>query len=405
MTKRVWTQKNIDEVKKVIIDQLNNFDLTDDKQFKLQINLKSQFMRKKIHDLHQRNSAIDRLNCLLYILFLLDHLLKHKGYDSTEITSMVDYGLKILEIEKIDEKKSKFSYFYWELYFLSSRFHPDLLVALWNREFGRHLVNKLPASKSIKDDFYNAACNLNLGNASVALNIYKGLAVDLDKLTLDDQEFFREQLYINMMRSYRISGDISSAVEYFYSLKDQDMTSVVRLELNWEYECCKLQSNEDSDAVPLIKLVKRDGDYFQPRYLLESYLWSILRQLKRFRKTKLLKFRTLVENKSLNFDGYKDLLRICRNFENAHNSDLSFQNRFITLKKNFEIVKSIKPADQRLLIYAAMATWLKDNNFLNLAVVSIQEYISLSMRITMGRNKDVFNVVRDLISEEYDKYR
>ena len=80
------------------------------------------------------------------------------------------------------------------------------------------------------------------------------------------------------------------------------------------------------------------------------------------------------------------------NLEEANQKDIPIQHRFITVKKCLSYIDDIYAIDHRLLIYACLSTWLFQNRFNNLCLITLREYEALSLRISRGVNKDVLNV-------------
>lgn len=391
MNKNVWVEKNISKFKSEIKAELDSFYIEQGNQFKFHVNLKAQYIRKRITELANSVDSEQRVRCLIYILSLLNHKLKYDTADHGEVNQLVELAMDILTVERVDIRKSRFSYFYWDLYYFSSQLKEGSLESLWERELGSFLVSKTPEIRKIYDILFKADCNYRLGNIKIALGSYKLL---IETALVEDfiPDLIRDKSYLGVVRSHRMQANTEEALSCIQKFRELISSSSVLKEIEWEYECCVIQGGKSEEALAMVKMVDKKKDHFLPVYLLEAFLWEKLLPLKKSRKSKLLKFRTLIENRSLDFSYHKSLLKICKNIESAYNQQVPIQHRFLLMKKNLELIPSIRAIDHKLLIYYNLALWLYNNKFKDLAAITMIEYESLSLRVSSCQSNNVLNL-------------
>ena len=227
------------------------------RDFNLRVNIKAQYIRKKIHSLSNATGSEPRLMCLLYILSLFNHLLKYQGSDKVEVEKLTALAMNILSVERIDIRKSKFSYFYWDLYYFSSQLTPGLIESVWNRELGSYLVGKLPQIRIVFDNLFKAEYNVNLGNFEISMSLYNKIEDDIKKLELEANHFIYSKLYLGYMRVNRISGNLNEATRYIEIAENTDFTEIVLREVYWEKALCDIQYNTENGSMAIVKMVQK----------------------------------------------------------------------------------------------------------------------------------------------------
>lgn len=328
------------------------------------------------------------MHTLVHIMIALSEHLKAGGLKPSQINDLVKLAKVILTIARIKERTSKLSYLHGELHLVTSQLEMNSgrpLNAAWEQQLAAHLSgNHLPGGEHYHH-LMSGIQALNLAQTELAAQKLSMVLENCPDMVL------RRQAFLQTLRCYRLSGQLEKASALSFQDFNIELNQIMELEIEWEKACRDIKKG--ASIMRLQAMVRKKKPHHRPIYLLESFLWSFAapqRDLVR----RLPRTRTLRNRDELNFQSSvaKDLMHCAEEIEKLYDLMIPMQSRLEHAKKLLDLIYQVKSIDRTLLVMGALWRWLVRSNYHQLAELIKGEYVSRSIKLSQGRNKDALGI-------------
>lgn len=388
----LWTEKKIDEAKQTVREEIDASEYSKNAESRLA------FILDKVTSLTNNDSSESRLYRLIYIISALVHSANNGGLSDIDVDRLVKLAYAVLQAEGIKPGTSLLSFLFGDLHLARSqiyRLRGDPWRSAWEQQISMHLSRPIPAAVESVQQLAAGNRSLRLGNALAAIRNFE----EAERLGLAGKNL--DLAHIGLIRALRLSGRIDEArarIEEFAHATS--LRAPVRKELDWEK--IAIQSMNDERYDRMADVTREGRSHYEPTYLIEAYLWFAANKTTSWMDS-FRKLKSLARVKELNLKDLGLLYKLAQLIEDSYNSDIPISTRLRDLGDQLARVHEINNIDKEMLIWIAAARWLSRVKAWSLAALVLNEYEALSLRLTEGRNHDVFGIVSDLHEKEWYK--
>ncbi|MBF0441829.1 MAG: hypothetical protein HQK54_08000 [Oligoflexales bacterium] len=200
----------------------------------------------------------------------------------------------------------------------------------------------------------------------------------------------RDTLLVNKLLALRLSCQFDEAErfhqeimsEYFEDLDDQ-----VKMDIVWEDACRR--SARTGSIKPILKLVKNMASLDESQILAAKMYFYAAGDKKII--SSLPKMKTLYNKKLIGYSFAKRLKTV--EVYELINDDLPRESGLKILCEHLESICSIELPEIELLSYLSSVHWLRKRGFAEFSNFILNEYHSLSFRLSKGLTKDVLGLI------------
>jgi hypothetical protein len=280
----------------------------------------------------------------------------------------------------------------------------DLVLSQISRKEGHHWlaawqteVAALSVSNSGTDGhgFFalaRAARHLRRGDAWDALSCFE----DADDLLTATSSYWAKAR-IGRVKTLRLIGNTSEAKSLSNeTLTSKDLGDRAVKELKWEILCCEVQDSQDPR--PMLALI-RPGKYFrESSFIIEAMLWTFAARRAEWLDL-LPRTRTVARDKTLNSQNDGFFFTAVRGIELCYETDVPLSQRISQLGNLLSQTNLLMSVDKQLLVLAAAARWLSRQKLKGLLTLVLNDYWSISTRLTGNHHEDPLKLTHDLVSK------
>lgn len=352
-------------------------------------------INRGIREAEDAASPAEFLRLYVYVVSALVHDARHGGLTAKDVARFRKLAYSILQVQGIQPESSTMAFLYGELHLALSQIHRrngDHWMAAWEQQMSLTLSRREPPGGIGFQLVSQAIRTLRLGSAARALTDFTEAESDgaLDSLN-------RERARLGRVRCLRLLGDHDAAANL---AKESAAKAALRpatvLELGWEVIC--LDAQESGELTRMVAAVGPKGDHGQAVYLLEAIAWAYAMRgkqwIERLPKASTVARRRGVDARKLGF-----FLEAIEVVESCYDTDVPFAIRLDRLGAMLVRRQEVISVDRELLILAAAARWLWRAKQRELAATVLEEYRSLSLRLSNGANRDVLSLADDVLSD------
>ncbi len=385
-----WTTKEIDSIKAEVRQEVLDLVAAHGEKESLKI------LKDKIFELSRDEDAMSLARLLITIFNALSLHVRAGGFSASEIQKSVDLAYAILQKAQIQPIKSKLAFLYGELHLIKSNIayqEGDIWGSTWQLQTAMRLSSAAPAGGVDYQHLTLALRCMRLGHSTIALQNFRVA----EALQMEGNSF--EIARIGQIRALRFLGEFDEMKKLIAATRElSSLSQKFELELQWELCCADVYMN--GDLAPMMLLVRSGKSHYLPSYLLEAYFWaqavSSTRWLQDFPR-----LQALFRRPSLHLRKDSLSYKIALTFDDCHDQAIPFQKRYVLVEELFTIVSELESVDKQLLCWLAIARWLSRNMASRLAKLVMAEYEALCMKVSCGRNKDIFGIAQDLTQKAW----
>jgi hypothetical protein len=151
---------------------------------------------------------------------------------------------------------------------------------------------------------------------------------------------------------------------------------------------------------PMVKAIKKGGTHSGSIFVMEAALWFKSVE-KRDWLTRGHKTKSLVRRQQDRPDTSSQFYKSCAALEDSYNSKIPLPIRLDQLGRVLANSHLLLTMDKELLVWASAARFLARVSALGLASLALQEYVSLSIRLSSGRSKDALGICSDMLDRPW----
>lgn len=308
----------------------------------------------------------------------------------SEIRRITDMARMILKIHKIPEYDSDLSFMHAMLFTALSKASDVCRTyrkAILESDIAGRARSEGGTQSEADDCFCNGMRLLRLGHTRVASIALKSAAT-LFRQVVDPRW---EDALVLYVRSLRLAQEFEDAIQLIEDHIDLSCRQEIIHALSWEKIC--LQAQQQGGPGLLATATGRRRSYRRFMELATFQLWALASDPIRWERV-LSKTRTFREmpltdmvraqERSFLIDAIEALER-CR-------SDGLVHERASQLGHLVDRLDRFPTVELKCLFMVAAARWLLEMKIFTTAEILLVEYREISLRMTMGRSSDVFNV-------------
>jgi hypothetical protein len=319
-------------------------------------------------------------------------LVLHKSahcLSSPQVARLSKLAVQILKQAKVAATDSSLAYLYGEVEIVLSQIARNdgrHWQALWKAVLADSLIgNTNPSGEGFRI-LTIANRELRLGDTKGALDSFRLAETKFDSLTTS---WWASRL--GAIKTMRLSGCLTETVEVCEAtlkLTDQTRADPI-LELNWEMTLAQALMTHNFDT--LFGLFGREEFQHQTTYLVEGYLWRLLKKPGRERMG-IPKMSFLLRRDNSGCRQLGKFFDVALEFDKLEDSETPTYLKVAALSEVLELSKQLVSIDKELLATAYVSLWLSNQGKERLSRVVAGEYRSLSHKLSQGKDEDLFRI-------------
>jgi hypothetical protein len=299
-------------------------------------------------------------------------------------------------MQGIRRTASVLDYLHGELCFVLSQIYRNdghLWRSVWEQQTSFYMAKKSPI---LSRGFHSMCCGVHAARLGYALLAEQQLRLAIHE-GIGDPYILRTRL--ELIRLYRLMKRNQDAeTEEKVLLNEVHITDPYQLEVQWEQACRTAMLTQALG--PLMELVRPGRSHFKPSYVLDLFLWSrciksrewLLRWSTLKRMARGMKWSRRLLGTSLSA---VEILEQCYDEAVPHNLKLEHLGRLIHRTSRFPTI------ERELLFWAAVTRWSHRSRGDGFASFSLSEYMSINLRVSDGKDRDVYGFLSDIIRTQY----
>ena len=376
-----WTNHSIDETLQSVANELAT--------------LKGQGAKKiiahivnEVARLGNEPSAASDLRRVVFILMGLSHQSHARQLKLTQVNSLMNIALGILDVYGAREKASRIANLRSDLHLLVSQCyrgagqHED---ALW--EHFAALATGL-SKVSGGEGFQNLVLGnrlLRIGNASQALQKFE----HAKSIGLDPAQ--SEHLQLGIVQAKLMTGDFSFLSVYLTSILEGQLSQPARLEFSWIQAV--VEFHQTSKIGPLLALVKKGKPHHQSGYLLDVVMLGLI-FLPRDDHHLLPRVSYLKRAPGLKLHKQGAWADAVETVQSLYDEGIPLSVKTRALRNAFATRRDFLTIDKELMLLEATYQWSRRARVKTILEYAEVEIEALSLRISRGISKDVWGVMK-----------
>ncbi|SMF78388.1 hypothetical protein [Pseudobacteriovorax antillogorgiicola] len=383
-----------DKLRKVRIDQFKS-------EIKSELDLiekpkeKINHCLKQISVLAKEDSTLLQARRFIYIVFCLTLHERNGGLRDSQMENLFEIANALCQVLGIKPIRSQLAFLYGELHLVRSQIllkKGNVWGALWQQQMSKHLSGKHAPGGEGFQYLALALRTMRLGHSHEALGYFE-LA---EKSKISRAAF--ERARIGRLRCLRLSNRFDEFSYLLESTEVDEAGSGLDLEVQWEQAC--YEAFQTNSIAAIMKLLKKSKPHYIGTYVFEGYLWSRAVQSERW-MPHFSKIESLYRNPNFNISANSQLYRTCQALEYAYEPGMTMALKLDKLGQIMESVEKFHNIDKILLSLLAVARCLVRINGYFLARALLNEYRSLSIKLSQGSSHDVLNLAGDLFQSKW----
>lgn len=349
-----------------------------------------EFLRSEIARLINEATSEGRLRLFTTTVHLLLAFERDGFTGAKEIRDAVDLCFTILRVQRIDPERSKFCYLYGLVYSLVSqldRRRGNHFEAAWNQCLAdRHSCiddGQLPAFMR----YCQGNRSFRLGHGSLALKKYEMA----EKLNLPERWMFQSSLNRAMLS--RLLGDWGGAETHLSAAEKYAKDAELKADLDWQRLSAQAQRTADLSA--MVKACRKGGMHFRGHPLVECALWAMATHSTQWIE-QLPNLSGVRYDKGLKVRDLGLIYEIGCALQDFYRAQAKLVTRLRDLGSLLARSSELLTIDQEALVWLAAMRALKRAKAIEFAEVCRFRYVTLSRKLTDGRDSDCLNLAPDI---------
>lgn len=336
------------------------------------------------------------LRSFFYILHLIELQCAHQKLRDSQVKKIIYFAKLILQRNKVKPAKSRLSHLHRELHTSIALYHStkgENLNAAWQLGMADFLSKGSGKGEADFDSLMVSAQTLyDQGFRQSAWELLRD--VDLS------QKDSKTQIKVRSFQIWHFFylGDYKTAAKLVSSASRRfPKGSPEYLEIEWLGMLGKTFISRDPK--PLVQAAKKKkGGHHTPKNMVTSFLWayalSSKSALKNLPSSEVIRKSFPQQCKASR--PYGATLKCLRLLEKVYTTDVDITEKLAEVGKILPYMARIRDMDHRLLFLAALVRWLHRSKQLSFTLTLLQEYHLQCLRLTQGRQRDVFGVLADV---------
>jgi hypothetical protein len=349
-----------------------------------------------IRDMEEDTRSTTQLRRFVYIMATLIHHLKYGGLTSGKINNAVKLGEKILQINGIFPRRSRYAYLYTDLLTILSQIQRKeglSRLSTWNQLFAQFSTKKDKAGQEGFHQLAKANRLLRQGHGLMALNDFAGIKTE--SLT----PYHQGLLVLSKSKCQRLAGRLVDAKQTIETgLANQNLPGSCHHELLWEGQMLDFANSGDPHVLLASTRYKRP--FHQASYLIEANLIT-----KCLATTKWIdsctKIRSLLKRSNFNIQKQGAFYQCAHQIENSYDFEIPLYFRLKGLGSCLGLLSKLTTVDKELLFLCAGARFLARVKAFDFAAYLLSEYASLSLRLSGGGQEDALALAHDMFQRDW----
>lgn len=385
---KTWDQDLIEREKRSIKASLDIVDITEDPASKWRV------IRSALAELGEEDSSVGRLRRFIYAISALIHHERFGCLTPRDIADLTDLAHTILKVQGIKPRESRLAGLYGDIHLIKSqiqRKEGNHWQAAWEQEFAWHLAGAQGSGGAGFQYLCMGNRALRLGQGPHALHRYYQA---LDE-TLTQEH--RERTYLGLVQAYSLMGEVDKAKSVSSEVRAEIKNEWIVQELGWFDLISHAKSSGDWSMV--LKATSKNGSHFLATYVVEAALWPLVIQTKAY-MDRAPQLQSLRRNKNLLIPKIGTWYEVGVDLQACYDTEIPLSLRLRKVSAIVESRHGLANVEQELLVLCAVARWLVRSKSHDLGYLVLEEYRSLSLKLSAGHTSDALGVMADLISDE-----
>jgi hypothetical protein len=229
---------------------------------------------------------------------------------------------------------------------------------------------------------------MNLAHANIVLQ--KGCAQQAAEIFAEVRKRpewgFEAQLgFIAELRSLRLSEQISEAHQLLKEYEDKVMIDGLRLFIDWERVILKARN----EGIAVLEKFAAEGSLLDKGIYALNKLWFFSKIVPmKDPGIKAMHLRSVYQRMIIKDLRFRYGTEIIEAFEAIYDSEIPFENRLAMAQEAMEGLDKVD-IETRLMALATLTRWFERNDQKHMAFVATEDYRSLSLRLSQGKNPNL----------------
>jgi hypothetical protein len=232
---------------------------------------------------------------------------------------------------------------------------------------------------------------MNLAHANIVLQ--KGCAQQAADIFAEVRKRpewgFEAQLgFIAEIRSLRLSEQYEAAHQLLSDYQEKTLLEGLQLFIDWERVILKARV----EGVPILEKFAAEGSLLDKGIYALNKLWFFSKILPmKDPGIKASHLRAVYQRMIIKDLRFRYGTEIIEAFEAIYDTDIPFENRLSMAQEAMEGLDKVD-IETRLMALATLTRWFERNDQMHMAFVAAEDYRSLSLRLSQGKNPNLLGV-------------
>ena len=385
---KAWDQDLIEREKRAIKSSLAKVDISVDPGSKWRV------IRAALAELGESDTSVSRLRRFIYAISALIHHERFGCLSSRDISDLTELAHTILKVQGIKPRESRLAGLYGDIHIIKSQIQRkggNHWQAAWEQEFAWHLAGAQGSGGAGFQYLCMGNRALRLGQGGHALHRYYQA---LDEVLTPEH---RDRTYLGLVHGYALTGQVEKAQTVAHEARSLIRDEWILQELAWFDLITHAKTTGDWSLV--FKATSKNGSHFLASYVVEAALWPLVIQSKSY-VDRAPQLQSLRRNKNLLMPKIGAWYEVGVEIQACYDTEIPLSLRLRKVSSIVEARHGLLNVDQELLVLCAVARWLIRSKSHDLGYLVLEEYRSLSLKLSGGHSSDALGVMADLISAE-----